>query len=179
MRITKKDIEILKERATKPNQKLREIAKKVGISHVAVSKSIKKLEKAGMIKNHLCVNLEKTNWIYGLLRMSVVNSEKFIEKRSKCPFVVSSSKSNDEHNLVMEICAYDESSLQRFLDRCIRANTDVKKSSFEELKHKTPSFIGIDLTKTKMECEECQKCEHHKVNCQGCGVDSFLKTLKL
>lgn len=179
MRITRKDVEILKERATKPHAKLRDIGKTVGVSHVAVSKSIKKLETASMIKSHLCINLEKTDWIYGFLKMSIFNADKFIEKRMKCPYVISSSKSNGEYNLMMEICAYDETSLQRFLDKCIRSNSDVKKSVFEEVKHKTPSFVAIDLTKTKTDCEECKKCEHYKNKCMGCSIDAFLKTLKI
>ncbi len=178
MRVTKKDIAILKEKVISDKSKLRDIAKKVNLSHVAVSKSIRKLESAGLIKSHICINTQKTNWIHALLRLQLSNSEKFISKKKDCPFIVSFSRVNGEYNVLVEVCAYSESSLQRFMDKCIRKNPDVKKLYLEELKGRDPPYIFLDLSKTKADCEECARCEHNGNGCDGCTIDVFLKTIK-
>ena len=163
---------------------LSEIGKKLGMSHVAVSKRLDKLKKKGMLKVTAGINAEELGikvLFMGLETENIEIADHIMNKYENCPRLISLAPVTGRYNLFATMVAEDTVSLESILGTCsMRAEEGVRRSEtwFGNAPF-LPKYLLVDLAPsitdgTKSTCgQDCEKCRRYTTGkCVACPTTS-------
>ena len=167
---------------------LSDIGKKLGMSHVAVSKRLTKLtETTDMVKVTAGVSAEKLDTkilFMGIETEDQDVSDRIQEKYQDCPRLLMLAPVTGQYNLFAVMVAEDTWSMESIAGTCsMRTEPGVRKSQswFGNAPLK-PKFLEIDLApkqkrKNIAPCERnCSTCKRYKMDkCVGCPPTATYK----
>lgn len=167
---------------------LSEIGKKLGMSHVAVSKRLAKLtEKTNMVKVTAGVNGEKldTKIIFmGIETEDMDVVDRIQKKYMDCPRLLMLAPVTGQYNIFAVMVAEDTWSLESIMGTCsMRTEPGVRRSeSWLGNAPIKPEFLEINLAPTQKRkniapCERnCATCKRYKMDkCVGCPPTAVYK----
>ncbi|RDE12743.1 MAG: Lrp/AsnC family transcriptional regulator [Candidatus Thorarchaeota archaeon] len=166
---------------------LSEIGKKLGMSHVAVSKRLDKLLKTEQVKLTAEVNskyLDTKLLFMGLETESLEVAERIQKKYEKCPRLVMFAPVTGRYNVFAVMVAEDTWSLESIIGTCsMRTEPGVRKSESwfgnaplmpEYLKlNLSPESTGDTGAPCTMDCKNCGRYITEK--CVGCPCTTAYK----
>ncbi len=162
-----------------------DIARELGISHVAVSKHVNKLVESGLLRIKGCLNPELLGFRLVLVFMEIVNEEymeKIVSKLRNCPRIVFLAKMISGYNLVALFYVENNYVLECMSSICtIRTLEGIRRTEIyllsEIIKPKhLPITIGeknLDKTPCGRLCSECIGYKNGK--CIGCPATIYYK----
>jgi len=156
---------------------LASIAKKTGISHVAIHKRLEKLINEGIVNISASLNTERLDAKVAVILVEVVNSirlKELIETFKNCPRTVLLSALSAS-NLLTIIVGEDFRTLESVIGICsLRVQEGVRRSEVHIGNLPTyPKFLPMRITTEPKECApcgaRCSACENFKSKqCFGC-----------
>jgi DNA-binding Lrp family transcriptional regulator len=156
---------------------LSSIAKKTGISHVAIHKRLEKLINEGIVNISACLNTERLDAKVAVILVEVVNSKRLkelIEAFKNCPRTVLLSALSAS-NLLTIIVGEDFPTLESVIGICsLRVQKGVRRSEVYIGDLPTyPKFLPMRITAERKACApcgaRCSACENFKnKQCLGC-----------
>jgi Lrp/AsnC family transcriptional regulator for asnA, asnC and gidA len=180
--IDKKIISILQEDS---RASLSSIGKKLGMSHVAISKRLKNLCKE-LVKISTGLNAKCLNF-----RIAIVNAEvetlqrlqELINMFSKCPRIVFLTTTTGAYNLMTVMVAEDSDTLNAIIEVCsVRAQKGIRRS--EAIIGEAPvipKYLPIKIFVNKEDedapCKiNCGKClRYQEKKCLGCPATKYYR----
>jgi DNA-binding Lrp family transcriptional regulator len=166
---------------------LSEIGKHLGMSHVAVSKRLDKLQKNEVVQVTAGVNAEELDikmLFMGLETENIEVADHIMKKYENCPRLISLAPVTGRYNLFAVMVAEDTVSLESILGTCsMRAEAGVRRSEtwFGNAPF-LPKYILVDLapgkaSSSKSSCgQDCEKCRRYTAGkCVACPTTSAYK----
>lgn len=155
------------------------IAKTLGISHVAVRKHLSQLEEQGIVKIRAEINPEKTGLKLVLVFMEIDNDEHLadiVKKFKDCPRIVFLASMVGGYNLVALMVAENDYVLECISTVCaVRRMQGIRRSEVYLIADIVkPKYIPVKITYEKKigkaPCgRDCSKCPRYMGNkCLGC-----------
>jgi len=166
---------------------LSEIGKQLGMSHVAVSKRLEKMQRHGLLQVTAAVNTEKLDVKMLFMAIETENSEvadMILEKYKDCPRLIMLTPVTGRYNLFAVMIAEDTWSLESIIGTCsLRTEPGVRRSEtwFGNAPF-VPKYLPIDLaperdandvTPCGRDCGSCKRYQADK--CLGCPPTSHYK----
>lgn len=166
---------------------LSEIGKHLGMSHVAVSKRLDKLQKNDLLQVMAGVNAEQLDikmLFMGLETENMEIADNIMKKYENCPRLISLAPVTGRYNLFAIMVAEDTVSLESILGTCsMRAEEGVRRSEtwFGNAPF-LPKYLLVNLAPgrsdgTKSPCgQNCEKCRRYNVGkCVACPTTTAYK----
>lgn len=166
---------------------LSEIGKYLGMSHVAVSKRLDKLQKNGLLQVTAGVNAEQLDikiLFLGLETENIEVADYIMKKYENCPCLISLASVTGRYNLFAVMVAEDTISLESILGTCsMRAEEGVRRSEtwFGNAPF-SPKYLMVDLDPgksdgTKSPCgRDCSNCRRYTAGkCVACPTTNAYK----
>ncbi len=161
---------------------LSSIAKKTGVSHVAIHKRLERLIEKGVIKVSAGLNTEALDSKIAAIIVEVENSRRLgelIELFQDCPRTVLLSPLSAS-NLLTVVVGEDFSTLESVIGVCsLRVQKGVRRSEVHIGKLPNyPKFLPIRIAAERKECSPCgvvcSECDSFKNRqCLGCPATKF------
>ncbi|MEM2942553.1 MAG: AsnC family transcriptional regulator [Candidatus Bathyarchaeia archaeon] len=156
---------------------LASIAKKIGVSHVAIHKRLERLIDKGVVKVSACLNVDRLDSKIAAILVEVENSRRLNELTElfkECPRTVLLSQLSAT-NLLTVVVGEDFSTLESVIGVCsLRVQKGVRRSEVYIGKLPDyPRFLPIRIAAEQKECSPCgvlcSKCDSFKdKECLGC-----------
>jgi Lrp/AsnC family leucine-responsive transcriptional regulator len=166
---------------------LSEIGKHLGMSHVAVSKRLDKLQKNEVLQVTAGVNAEQLDikiLFMGLETENIEIADHIMKKYENCPRLISLASVTGRYNLFAVMVAEDTISLESILGTCsMRAEEGVRRSEtwFGNAPF-LPKYLLVDLAPgksdgTKSPCgQDCANCRRYTAGkCVACPPTASYK----
>jgi Lrp/AsnC family transcriptional regulator for asnA, asnC and gidA len=166
---------------------LSEIGKHLGMSHVAVSKRLHKLQENDLIQVTAGVNADQLGikvLFMGLETENIKIADNIMKKYENCPRLISLAPVTGRYNLFAVLVAEDTVSLESILGTCsMRAEEGVRRSEtwFGNAPF-FPKYLLVNLApgktkETKSPCgQDCNKCRRYTVGkCVACPTSTVYK----
>lgn len=166
---------------------LSEIGKKLGMSHVAVSKRLDKLQKKGMLQVTAGINADELGikvLFLGLETENIEVADHIMKKYENCPRLISLAPVTGRYNLFATMVAEDTISLESILGTCsMRAEDGVRRSEtwFGNAPF-LPKYLLVNLAPdmsdgSKSTCgQDCEKCHRFTAGkCVACPTTTVYK----
>jgi Lrp/AsnC family leucine-responsive transcriptional regulator len=166
---------------------LSEIGKHLGMSHVAVSKRLDKLQKMEVVQVTAGVNAEQLGikvLFMGLETENIEIAEHIMKKYENCPRLISLAPVTGRYNLFAVMVAEDTVSLESILGTCsMRAEEGVRRSEtwFGNAPF-LPKYLSVNLAPGKTDgakspCgRDCENCRRYTAGkCVACPTTTAYK----
>ncbi len=149
------------------------------ISHVGVNRRLKKLMDRDILKIQANLNLNKLNFVLGLILLETIDQMKvnqLIEKFKNCPRVIFCFRSSSKYDLIFGVIAENIKTLESFINTCSpKTDPNVRDSNvFISTSFFQPRYFPVTiLTTAQLDSTpcgtDCNKCSFYKdKKCFGC-----------
>jgi len=181
------DLAIIEELRKDGRLSLSDLGRKIGMSHVAVRRRLKKLIENKIMRVSTELNVRTFELKLSMLMMEVETYEKMTELVNtyiKCPRILMILHCLGGFNLLAMIWAEDEDTLKSVLDSCsIRTREGVRRSEVCVGELFYPEYLPIPIITSSeaevspcgLDCEDCKRYEEEK--CLGCPATRKYKGL--
>ncbi len=187
------DLSIIEELRKDGRLSLSDLGRKIGMSHVAIRRRLKRLIEAKIMKVSAELNVKTFEFKLAMVMMEVETYKKLtelVDTYIKCPRTLMILHCLGGFNLLAMMWAEDEDTLKSVLDSCsIRTREGVRRSEVcvGELLH--PEYLSIPITSSSaleispcgLDCSECKRYQENK--CLGCpatrrykGIGNLIST---
>ncbi|KXB05464.1 hypothetical protein AKJ50_00925 [candidate division MSBL1 archaeon SCGC-AAA382A13] len=177
----KKILQLLQKNGRMP---LSKIGEKIGMSHVAVRKRMKKLQKE-LLQINPTLNFEKLNYRLTLISIETKNDkvrEELIETFQNCPRTILLLKTTGEYNLLAIMLAENQNVQESEAGKCaIRTHPGIRKSEVNTgeapIKPKNTQYTPPLTNKKTAPCgENCNQCQRYtEEKCLGCPATKYYR----
>jgi DNA-binding Lrp family transcriptional regulator len=182
-KIDKLDLNIVDLLSENPRRSVKEIAEKLNVTRLTISRRLNKLTKSGLIAINVGLNLKKLGFRTAYIGFEVKDRDKkhnVIEALSKCPRVLSILQPEAEANVMVYCYGETNATLESFIETMRNTYTDRILYVHYAEPPIYPDKICIkaypqksDVTPCGQVCEDCYN--YTKGRCLGCpAVKSYL-----
>ncbi len=179
------DLTIIEELRKNGRLSLSALGRKIGMSHVAIRRRLKKLIESKVMRVSSELNVKILGFKLATLMMEVETYEKLVELADtyiKCPRTLMIIHSLGRRNLIAIIWAENNDTLRSILDSCsIRTREMVRKSevSVGDVLH--PEYLPLQIISSGklkiapcgLDCNKCRRYQEDK--CLGCPATQRYK----
>ena len=127
-RVDGKDLKIIQELSEDGRKSFVEIAKKIGLSQVAVKYRVEKLIESGFLKIQGLLNIEKCYNVSATIEIEADQKtvSNLIEKFERSPLIYHLVRISGRYNLMLSIVTPNLESIENFIAKEIRSEPEVK-----------------------------------------------------
>ncbi|RLG47049.1 MAG: hypothetical protein DRN92_04025 [Thermoproteota archaeon] len=187
------DLSIIEELRKDGRLSLSDLGRKIGMSHVAIRRRLKRLIESKIMRVSTELNVKTFEFKLAMVMMEVETYEKLTELVStyiKCPRTLMILHCLGGFNLLAMMWAENDDTLRSVLDSCsIRTREGVRRSEVcvGELLH--PEYLSIPIVSSSdleispcgLDCSGCRRYQEDK--CLGCprtrryrGIETLIST---
>lgn len=179
-----KDKEILQLLQENGRMSLSKIGEEIGMSHVAVRKRMKKLQKE-MLQVNPALNFEKLGYRLTLISIETENDEvrdELVETFQDCPRTILLLNTTGEYNLLAVMLAENQNVQESQMGQCaIRTHPGIRRSEINigevPIKPKNIQYTPPLENKKTAPCgENCNQCQRYLgEKCLGCPATQYYR----
>ena len=178
------NLNILKALSEDGRSSYSEIARALGLSHVAIKNRIEELVKNKTIQIRAEFNFTRFNSKLGLILLEVEydNYDNIINVYQKCPRVIYYFSLMGQYNLAVLFFGEDQNTFETILNSCMLYNlTGIRKSNLLMIGNINEQlFFPLNFNKLNSESEDspcgncCKKCKRFENRlCLGCPASKY------
>ncbi|KXB07459.1 hypothetical protein AKJ51_01320 [candidate division MSBL1 archaeon SCGC-AAA382A20] len=179
-----KDKEILQLLQENGRMSLSKIGEEIGMSHVAVRKRMKKLQKE-ILRVNPALNFEKLGYRLTLISIETENDEvreELVETFQDCPRTILLLNTTGEYNLLAVMLAENQNVQESQMGQCaIRTHPGIRRSEINigeaPIKPKNIQYAPPLKNKKTAPCgENCNQCQRYlEEKCIGCPATQYYR----
>jgi DNA-binding Lrp family transcriptional regulator len=157
------------------------MAKELHVSQPWIATRLKHLEQKGIVIMSLGVNLERLGLAVGVVTLSTKNPYRLLRRYRSCPYFLRGCILSGAHNVSLDFCGEDTSSLQGIVDQHVRKEPDVGDVDFRLISHTVDGLavcprLVLERKKESPCGTRCEDCiQYESESCVGCPATIYYR----